>query len=335
MTLSMRSLGYVLLALLWTATVTVAQQPLPQAPHMGTIMGTVLDVNGGIVPGAAVVLQGADSSDRRVLVTDDAGLFRFDGIRPGGSHRIQVSASGLKSWNSNEIVLKPGQEFIVTGIVLAVAPVETTVDAVTLEEIAVQQVKQEEKQRIGGIIPNFYVSYDHNAVPLTPRLKFQLALKALTDPVTIAGFGLGAGIYQAADYPSYELGAKGYAKRLGATFAGGYTKIMVGDAILPSLLHQDPRYFYQGTGTTGSRLRHALSSAFITKGDDGSREINWSNLGGDLVSGALTNAYYPSKDRGASLVVRSALIGTGGRMALAVFQEFVGHKLTTHVGDGN
>ena len=128
---------------------------------------------------------------------------------------------------------------------------------------------------------------------------------------------------------SYRQGAKGYGKRLGATFAGGYTNILVGDAILPSLLHQDTRYFYQGTGTTKSRLVHALASPFVIRGDDGHREINWSALGGDLASGAIANAYYPEKDRGAKLVLSSALIGVGGRAANAVVQEFVLHKFTS------
>jgi len=331
----MRSSGYVLLAVLWTAVFAVGQAGLPQAPHMGTIEGTVVDINGGTVPKATVVLQGASTNDHRVLQTDDNGFFRFDGIEPGISHAVQVSASGLKSWTSDAIVLKPGQSFIVSGIVLAVAPVETSVNAVTQAEVAVEQVKQQEKQRVAGIIPNFYVSYDHDAVPLTPRLKFRLALKALTDPVTIAAFGMNAAIYQAAGYPSYEQGAAGYGKRLGATFAGGYSKILIGDAVLPSLLHQDPRYFYQGTGTTKSRLLHALSTPIFTRGDDGRREINWSDLGGDIASGALANAYYPKQDRGGSLVVRSALIGMGGRAAMGVFQEFVLRKMTTHSGDSH
>ena len=197
------------------------------------------------------------------------------------------------------------------------------------EELAVHQVKAEEQQRITGVIPNFYVVYDRDAVPLTPKLKFQLATKSLTDQITTAGFLLNATIYQMSGYPTYRQGAQGYGQRLGATFAGGYTNILVGDAILPSVLHQDPRYFYQGTGTTRSRLVHALSSPFVVRGDDARREINWSNIGGDLASGAVANPYYPEKDRGAKLVLSSALIGAGGRVASAVLQEFVFHKFTS------
>src|SRR5262249_36485690 len=96
-----------------------------------------------------------------------------------------------------------------------------------------------------------------------------------------------------------------------------------------SLLHQDPRYFYRGTGTTKSRLWHAISSTFVSKGDDGRPMFNYSNLGGDLASGAIANAYYPDRDRGAGLVVKSTLIGAGGRMANAIAQEFILRKFTS------
>ena len=93
-----------------------------------------------------------------------------------------------------------------TDVNLAVAPVETSVSAVTPEQVAAEQVKVQEQQRVLGVIPNFYVTYEHKPAPLTSKLKFQLAMKALTDPVTITGFGLNAAIYQAADYPSYRTG---------------------------------------------------------------------------------------------------------------------------------
>jgi hypothetical protein len=318
-----------LLVWLWAARVAVAQQGSEPAPQPGTIIGTVLDVNGGMVPNAGVVLQGLAPNDQRRLVAQDNGFFEIRGVTPGIAYRILVRAPSLAEWSSSDIVLQPGQFFILTGIQLRISTLQISVNAVTPEQVAVEQVKAAEQQRILGFVPNFYVSYDRNPVPLPAKLKFQLALRALVDPVTMAGFVLNAGIYQMSDYPGYQQGAKGYGQRLGATFAGGYTNVLVGDALLPSLLHQDPRYFYQGTGTAKSRLMHALSSPFITKGDDGRREINFSNIGGDLASGAIANAYYPSRDRGAGLVVSSALIGAGGRMANAMVQEFVLHKLTS------
>lgn len=319
--------GMLTLAGMWAAALALAQQPLPQAPDTGTIEGTVLDITGGAVPKAKVDLQGP--SEHRTTVADDNGFFKFDGINSGTPVRIVVSASELKNWTSNEIVLLPRQSLILTDIKLAVAPVETSVTAATAEQVAAEQVKIAEQQRVFGVIPNFYVTYDKHPAPLTSKLKFKLAFRALMDPVTIAGFGINAGIYQAVDYPSYGQGATAYAQRLGATFAGGYAKIMFGDAVLASLLHQDPRYIYQGTGTTKSRLKHAIGSAVITRGDNGNREIDWSDLGADVAVGALQNAYYPEQDRGPGLVLRGTAIGIGGRMALGVFQEFVLPKFTS------
>jgi hypothetical protein len=147
-------------------------------------------------------------------------------------------------------------------------------------QIATEQIKAEEMQRVLGIIPNYYVSYEgDNAAPLTTKMKFQLALKVSYDPVTFAGVGMMAGLTQAVDRPNYPQGAKGYGERFGATAADGFSDIMIGGAILPSLLHQDPHYFYQGTGSTGSRLRHAVLSTIIAKGDNGKWQPNYSTIG--------------------------------------------------------
>jgi hypothetical protein len=195
-------------------------------------------------------------------------------------------------------------------------------------EIATEQVKLEEQQRVFGIIPNFYVSYESNPAPLTTKLKFQLAFKVSVDPITFIGAGFMAGIQQAADTPDYGQGAKGYGQRMGAVYADGLTDILVGGAILPSLLHQDPRYFYQGTGTSKSRAFHALSSPFICKGDNGQWQPNYSTIGGDLASAAIANAYYPESNRGAGMVLSNVLIGTSERMVSDLVQEFIVRKFT-------
>ena len=310
------------------AATLAAQQPSAPEPQVATIVGTVIDSTGGVVQGATVRLQGP--GDERRVLTQDNGFFKLDGVRPGMPHRVTVSAEGFADWTCDDITLTPGQYFIVAGINLRIASVQQSVTVVPTEVLAAQQLKVEEKQRILGVVPNYYVVYDKNPAPLTAKLKFHLGMKFVTDPVTTTGFALNAAIYQMAGYPSYGQGSKGYGKRLGATFAGGYTNILIGDAVLPSLLHQDTRYRYQGTGTTKSRLLHAISTPFVIPGDDGRRQINYSGIGGSLASGAIANAYYPDKDRGARLVVGGALIGVGGRMANAVLQEFVLRKLTSH-----
>ena len=108
---------------------------------------------------------------------------------------------------------------------------------------------------------------------------------------------------------------------------------MIGGAILPSLLHQDPRYYYQGTGSNKSRALHALSSPFVCRGDNGRRQPNYSSVGGDLGSAALSNLYYPQSNRGASLVFENFFISTGERMVSSVVQEFVLGRLTSRKKD--
>jgi len=196
---------------LWAATITVAQQVSAPVPKPGTIIGTVQDVNGGVVPGATVVLRGSSPGYKRRTVSQDNGFFQFDAVKPGTLYYLTISAQEFADWTSRDLILTPGQFLILTGIALRVSTVQVTVNAILPEEVAAAQVKAAETQRVFHVVPNFYVVYDHNAVPLTPKLKFQLAMRTLVDPVTIAGFGFNAAIYQMAGYPGYRLGTQGYA----------------------------------------------------------------------------------------------------------------------------
>ena len=233
-------------------------------PETGHITGTVTDVNDDILAGAAVVLQGPGLKDPQRFVSDDNGFFEFKELDPG-TYRVTITAPDFADWTSPDFVLSPGQYLILTGTKLQVAQVNTTVSVVySPEEVAVEQVKIEETQRVFGVIPNFYVVYNANPAPLTTKLKFHLALKTSTDAFTVLGVGALAAINQAGGTPGYVQGAKGYGERFGAAAADGFSDIMIGGAILPSLLHQDPRYFYQGTGQTSlafSTLSPAHSSA--------------------------------------------------------------------------
>jgi len=300
----------------------------------GRILGTVTDVNGDPVTGATVVLSSANSADRQTVVTPENGFFQFNALKPGVPYHVAISANGFAEWTSPVITLQPGQVNLLSGVSLRLATQNTSVN-VTYNpvEIANEQIEAEETQRVFGIIPNFYTSYEgENAAPLTSKMKFQLALKVSYDPVTVAGVGLFAGIRQAFDSPNYPQGAKGYWERFGATAGDGFSDIMIGGAILPSLLHQDPRYFYQGTGTTGSRLRHAILSPFIAKGDNGKLQPNYSSLGGDLGSSALSNLYFPKSNRGAGLVFSQFGIGTAERIGASLAQEFIVSRFTHRGG---
>ncbi|MGC9157798.1 MAG: carboxypeptidase regulatory-like domain-containing protein [Terracidiphilus sp.] len=300
------------------------------APRAGSISGTVFDQYGDVLPGATAILEDPVSGKRRTVVANDNGFFEFDHLQPAIPYQVTISAPGFIHWSSSAVTLQPGQFVSLTGIQLQIegATTSVTVTAST-EQIATEQVKIEEQQRVFGIIPNFYVVYEHNPAPMTAKLKFKLALRVSIDPVTIGGVGVMAGIYQAADTPNYVEGAKGYGQRFGTVAADGFTDILIGGAILPSLLHEDPRYFYQGTGSKRSRLGHALASPFICRDDNGKWGPNYSSMGGDLASAALSDTYYPESNRGAGLVFSAVLISTAERMTSDVVQEFILSRFTS------
>src|SRR5271165_3378699 len=309
---------------------TVAQKVPNPEERRGSIAATVTDPNDGPVPGATVVLQGPGSSDRYTTVANENGFFELRDVKPGTPYQVTIHANGFADWTSPSIVLEPSQYKILTGCKLRLEGVQTSVHVgYSSVEVATEQVKLQEKQCVLGFIPNFYVNYDRNPEPLTTKLKFELAMKVATDPVTVMGVGFVAGIRQAADSPNFQQGAKGYGQRFGATAATGFTDIMIGGAILPSLLHQDPRYFYQGTGTRKSRIFHAISNPFVCRGDNGHLQPNYSSLGGDLASSAISNAYYPQSNRGAGLVFGNFAIGTAERVISSLAQEFLFRRLTT------
>ena len=304
------------------------EQPSAPNPQPAHIAGTVTDTNGGVIPGAEVVAV-TPTQDPHSAIANSEGFFQIDNLTPGTGYEVTVSAKGFADWKSPEVLLSPGQFDVLDGIKLTIIGDAASVIVVASpEELAVEQVRIAEQQRVLGFIPNFYVTYDKDAAPLTPKLKFELALKVSVDPVTFAGTGFLAALNQADHYPDYQEGWKGYGQRFGAVYLNDLTDIMVGGAILPSILHQDPRYFYQGTGTTKSRLLHALSNPLICKGDNGRWQPNYSSLGGYLASGAIANTYYPESNRGPGLVLNTFLVNFSANIANSVLQEFVLRKLT-------
>jgi Carboxypeptidase regulatory-like domain len=315
---------------LFTPALCQNNQPAPPA---AIVMGTATDVNGDAIPYATVVLKEVESDDPRTIVATENGMFEFNDVTPGTTYQLSISAKGFADWTSSPITVSPGQFKIVTGVELHIATESTTVNVhYDPVEVATEQLKAEEKQRVFGIIPNFYVSYDRDPAPLTAKMKFQLALKVSMDPVTTAGVLFVAGAKQAANSPKFGQGWGSFGERFGAVSADGFSDIMIGGAILPSLLHQDPRYFYQGTGTTGSRMRHAVLSAFIAKGDNGKWQPNYSSLGGDLASAGISNLYYPRSNRGVGLVFGNFLIGTAERVGTNLAQEFLIARFTRRGG---
>ncbi len=310
---------------------TPQQTPVPDRLP-GSISGTVVDQSGAVVTGARVKLTREDQSLNQEVVSGTDGQFSFPNIAPGPFQLI-VTAEGFATQIFSGI-LGSGDNYIVpqTALVIAGDSAEVRVE-LSQTEVAEEEIKVEEKQRVLRVIPNFYVSYIPNAVPLTSKQKFKLAWKTTVDPFTFVLSGIIAGVEQAQnDFSGYGQGAQGYAKRYGAAYADGVTGTFIGSAILPSLLKQDPRYFYKGTGSKRSRILYAIANAVICKGDNGHWQANYSSILGGLAAGGISNLYYPAQNRnGAELTFETALIGTGASAAANLFQEFIVRKFTPKV----
>lgn len=295
----------------------------------GTIVGTVEDQSGAVSVGARVRLNRDGQSDAQEVLSGNNGQFSFTRVPPGPFH-LTITSQGF---NTHEVsgVLQPGGFYIVPPTALGVSGGATEVRvALSPVEVAQEQIKEAEKQRVFGFIPNFYVTYDPDPAPLNAKQKFELAWKVAVDPVTFVGAGVYAGFEQAGNrYPEYGQGAQGYAKRYAAGYGDALAGIFIGNAILPSLLKQDPRYIYKGTGTTRSRIMYALASPVICKGDNRRWQPNYSFIGGSIAVGGVSNLYVPEHDRnGAALVFQNALIRIGQGSLGGIFQEFVFRKLT-------
>lgn len=324
-------LGTVLCAGAW-AQVSPDSSALP-LPQAGSVQGTVTDTTGDVLVGATVVLiSDRDVQPQLKMLTDNSGFFNFSQI-PAGTYHLKVSAKGFTHWTGQPFQLSPGQVYGAPKIALRIVTASTSVRVVySPVQIAKEQVHAQEKQRVLGIVPNFYTSYVWHAEPMTMQQKYQLAFRSSIDPVTFLGAGAVAGIEQwQNDFRGYGQGADGYAKRYGASLADGTIGVFLGGAVFPSLLHQDPRYFYKGTGSIRSRALYALSTPFITRGDNGRWQPNYSNVLGTFTAAGISNVYYPAANRGAQLTIDNALIGIGTGAVDALLQEFVIRKLSRGV----
>jgi Carboxypeptidase regulatory-like domain len=303
-----------------------------EASSTGGITGTVRDARGALLPGVRVTLVGQNDTAERAVMTDANGDFTFADL-PVGTYRVKINVTGLEPFTSAPLIVGAGEKHELPPVTMRIATKSTTVDVVaTLKDVARAQVKAEEKQRILGFLPNYYTSYIWNAAPMTDKLKFRLALRTATDPVTFMVVAGVAGVEQAhKTFPGYGPGFEGYAKRYGATYADTVSGRMLGSAIFPVLLHQDPRYFYQGSGSTRSRLLYALLSTVVCRGDNGQLEPNYSHILGSFTAAGLSNLYRAPQDRQASLTFRNGLIITGSGAVVNVLREFLSRKLTANV----
>jgi hypothetical protein len=154
-----------------------AQSAEAQRSTPGAIQGAVKDSSGSAVAGAIVTLETAASTSQRTAITDQAGAFRFSAVEPG-NYKITIAASGFAAWTTNVAVASGDDNPPLLSAVLQVAAASSSVN-VTLpqHELAAEQLKTEEKQRLLGVLPDFFVSYAQDAAPLTAAQKFHLGFK--------------------------------------------------------------------------------------------------------------------------------------------------------------
>ena len=313
-----------------------ATQPATNATAPGTIMGTILDPSGAVAVGAKVHLSANNGSLNQDVASGNNGQFSFPQI-PAGAFQLTVSAPGFATQTvSGE--LASGQTNLVPTIVLPIGRADTEVRVTeSTAEVAEQQIHEQEHQRALGFIPNFYVSYVPDAAPLNTRQKFQLSWKTAIDPMTFVGTGVYAALEQAGDrYPDYGQGLEGYSKRFGQAYGSAFAGIFIGNAILPTVFKQDPRYFYKGTGTKKSRLLYAIASSVICKGDNKQWEPNYSFILGSIASSGISQTMLPANERdGVGLIFQNALIRIGQGSLGGIVQEFLLRHLTPKAHRGN
>jgi hypothetical protein len=314
-------------------TNTSAAQQAPDPLAVGSVHGVVTDKDGAVCEGAAITLAQDSPSGPlvRTATSDSMGQFSFDRVPPG-AFKLTISSKGFET-QIVEGVLRAGESYQAATVVLPVTSVSEVKVTASQVEIATEQLKEEEQQRVLGVIPNFYVSYAPNAAPLTTRQKFDLAWKSSVDPVTFLATGVIAGAEQSGNtYSGYGQGVQGYAKRFGASYADNVIGTLIGGAILPAWWKQDPRYFYKGTGTIRSRAFYAIANAVVCKGDNGRWQVNYSGIVGGLAAGGISNLYYPASDRdGVALTFEDTAIGIGESALQNLLQEFVVKKLTPKI----
>jgi hypothetical protein len=313
-----------LLALLFLLQ-SVAQQP---AVAPGAINGFITDRTGAAIFGAQITLSHPGNSATQTTPGTD-GHFSLSNVTPG-FFELTIVAQGFTS-RSVSGTLQAGQKLDLPPTTLQVAQLRTDVEVtLTSSELAKEELKTEEKQRLVGIFPNYLVTYDPHPIPLTVKQKFGLSWKSTIDPTNFIITGMIAGVEQYQnDFSGFGQGTEGYAKRYGANYADFFLGSMIGGAVLPTVFKQDPRYIYEGAGTKSFRFWYALSRAVVRQGDNGHLQPNYSDILGGLITGGISNLYYPAKNRnGASLTFENTFIGLGANALTNVFQEFASRKLT-------
>jgi len=347
---SMRRLSWFAALVLVTALpqLSRAQQPaLPSAPsprlpaqtapgaNSGSLAGFIVDTDGDSIGAARITLTRTGqpppgNSPAPATTSTSDGRFTFPSV-PSGPFNISVAAAGFAPQQITG-ELQPGEDRELPDIVLLSGSTTNIQVTASQEDIAQAQVQEEVKQHVLGFIPNFYVSYVSDPIPLSPRQKTELGFRTMVDPMSFVLNGAAAGIEQATNIYAWGQGAQGYGKRYAAAYGTLLTSTLIGNIALPIVFKQDPRYYYKGTGSVPSRAFYAIANAVVCKGDNHHWQLDYSGFLGSIAASGIADAYYPAVNRaGAGLIFEGTAIGTGLAAVQNLIQEFIVRRLTPHL----
>lgn len=152
-------------------------------------------------------------------------------------------------------------------------------------------------KRVFGVLPNYRTANSADPfVPLTVKQKFTIGLKDSTDYPVYPLAGAFAGLAQLTDqHQFFGQGVAGYARRFGTAYGDQVIGNMMTESIMPSLFHQDPRYFRRGYGNKWKRAGYAATRIFIAPTDSGRQTFNFSEVIGNGIAAGIGNFYYPGE----------------------------------------
>lgn len=295
------------------------------------IKGVVSDMQGGLVPGAHIVIACSEPAVTQETTADSAGFFSVSNL-PAGTYSVTISSSGLETYVVRDLHLKPGETYSLPEVSLPIARTSADVTVtLTTEQLAEEELHNELKQRVLGVLPNFYTSYQWDAAPLSARQKLKLTFRATTDPVFLGTTAITAGIEQARnDYPEYGGGPAGYWKRYGAAYGDAVIGRFMGSVVFASVFHQDPRYFVMTNGSWERRSWHAILSTVIQRGDNYHWQLGYAHLLGAATTGMIASTYHPGSDIG-KLVLDGTILDLGNKAANNLIREFVLRHLAKNI----
>jgi len=303
----------------------------PSRDGTARIKGVVSDIQGGLVPGAHIVIASSTSAATQETSANSVGFFSVGGLPPG-TYSVTISSPGLKTYVVHDLHLRPGEVYSLPEVSLPMARTSADVTVtLTTEELAETELHNELHQRVFGVLPNFYTSYQWNAAPLTAKQKLKLTLHAATDPVFLGITGITAGIEQARnDYPEYGGGPGGYWKRYGAAYGDAVIGRLMSSVVFASVFHQDPRYFDMTNGSWQRRSWHAISSTVIQRGDNRHWQPAYAHLLGSASAGLIASTYHPGSNPG-KLVLDNTVLSLGEKAANNLIREFVLRHLAKNI----